>query len=171
MWIKKYVLSKGSSFCPIPRTINRIKILEDWERFENRLRSAAYFHNDHDNNNSSVDNSMPLFPVVKKTMRWKAPLSRFPELELLLESVKKELFYPDNVRFIPDNLSTGERQALSTLRQLDSQIIKIQDKGSKFFVTDEYDAKMKEQLQNPLHYDKLDSDPSTADYVHVIQVA
>ena len=58
---------------------------------------------------------------------------------------------------------------MSTLRDIESQTIKIQDKGSKFVVidTDEYDAKMKEQLQNPLHYDKFDSDPST-DHVNVI---
>lgn len=163
------LLSKGPSFCPVPRDINRIKLLEDWEKFENRLRSAVFFHNDHDNNDSSADNSVPVFPTVKKTTRWKAPLSRIPELELFLESVKTELFNPDNVRFIPDNLSKGERQALSALRDIDSQTIKIQDKGSKFVIidTDEYDAKMKEQLQNPIHYDKLDSDPST-DHVSVI---
>jgi len=47
--------------------------------------------------------------------------------------------------------------------------IKIQDKGSKFVVIDksDYDTKIKEQLENPLHYQKLEHDPS-ADYISVI---
>ena len=107
--------------------------------------------------------------MVKKPSRWRAPVSRFPELELFLESVETELFNPDNVRSIPDNLSPGERRALSTLTDNDSISIKIQDKGSKFVVieTEEYNAKMREQLQNPPHYDKLNSDPSS-DHVEVI---
>ena len=110
-----------------------------------------------------------MFPAIKKTSRWKAPTSRFPELELFLESVKKDLFDPNNIRSIPDNLSPGERKALSTLRDVDGLTIKIQDKGSKFVVIDKevYDAKMKEQLENPLHYEKIDSDPST-EFVDVI---
>ena len=64
----------------------------------------------------------------------------------------------------------GERQALATLKQVDNVTIKIQDKGSKFVVIDksDYDTKMKEQLENPLHYQKLEHDPS-ADYVSVIR--
>ena len=56
-----------------------------------------------------------------------------------------------------------KRQALSTLRDFEGLTIKIQDKGSKFVVidTEVYDAKMKDQLENQLHYKKLDSDPST----------
>ena len=45
---------------------------------------------------------------------------------------------------------------------LENQVIKIQDKGSKFVVMDknDYDTKMLEQLENPLHYEKLENDPS-----------
>ena len=97
-------------------------------------------------------------------------MSHVPELELFLDSVRTELFDPRNVRFIQDNLSVGERQALVTLKQADNVAIQIQDKGSKFVVIDksDYDSKMKEQLENPLHYQKLEHDPS-ADYVEVIK--
>ena len=80
------------------------------------------------------------------------------------------MFDPRNVRFIQDNLSVGERQALVTLKQADNVAIQIQDKGSKFVVIDksDYDSKMKEQLENPLHYQELEHDPS-ADYVEVIK--
>jgi len=117
----------------------------------------------------STSPPQPVFPTVKKVSSWKAPVSHVPELELFLDSVRTELFDPGNVRFIHDNLSVGERQALATLKQVDNVTIKIQDKGSKFVVIDksDYDTTMKEQLENPLHYQKLEHDPS-ADYVSVI---
>ena len=125
-----------------------------------------FFHRD---NVTEVCSTSPLFPTVKKVSGWKAPTSHIPELELFLDSVKTELFDPGNVRFTRDNLSVGERQALASLRQVDNVNVQIQDKGSKFVVIDksDYDSKMKEQLENPLHYQKLEQDPS-ADYVGVI---
>ena len=160
---KKSLRSKGPSFCPVPRDINRVKLLEDWEKFENRLRDDV-------TNISSASRRQPVFPTVKKVSSWKAPVSHVPELELFLDSVRTELFDPGNGRFIQDNLSVGERQALITLKQADNVAIQIQDKGSKFVVIDksDYDAKMKEQLENPLHYQKLAHDPS-ADFVEVIK--
>lgn len=53
-------------------------------------------------------------------------MSNFPERKLFLESVRMELFDPGNVRFIHDNLSVGERQALVTLKEVDDVTIKIQ---------------------------------------------
>ena len=34
---EKSLLIKGPSFCPVPRDINRHKLLEDWEKFKNSL--------------------------------------------------------------------------------------------------------------------------------------
>ena len=54
------------------------------------------------------------------------------------------------------------RQRLSRFKSLDEQVIRIQDKGSKFVILDktDYSTKMLGQLENPLHYKTLDSDPS-----------
>ena len=51
----------------------------------------------------------------------------------------------------------------------DQQVIQIQDKGSKFVILDqtEYADKMLGQLENPLHYGTLHSDPSL-NSVHII---
>jgi hypothetical protein len=40
---EKSLLSKGPSFCPTPKDVNRLKLAEDWENFESRLRSAVLF--------------------------------------------------------------------------------------------------------------------------------
>lgn len=124
---EKSLLSKGPSFCPVPRDIDRLKLQEDWEKFENRLRAATFFFNNCDINSSPTEvERKPVFPTVKKVSSWKAPVSKFPEVELFLESVKKELFDPTNVSIVHDNLSVGERKAFYRLKNLDEQVIKIQ---------------------------------------------
>ena len=162
---EKSLLSKGPSFCPVPRDIDRRKLQEDWEKFENWLRAATFFYNDRDDNSSShsvEEERKSVFPTVKKVSSCKAPLSKFPEVELFLKSIKKELFDPKNVSIAHDNLSVSERKAFFRLKNLDEQVIKIQDKGSKFVILDktEYSSKMLGQLENPIHYNKLDADPS-----------
>ncbi|XP_068690032.1 uncharacterized protein [Montipora foliosa] len=85
---------------------------------------------------------------------------------------KKRIFFSSarrvsSTRRVPSSL--GERRAFSRLKNLDEQAIRIQDKGSKFVILDktEYSSKMLGQLENPLHYKKLDSDPS-ANYANTI---
>ena len=107
--MKKLLLSKVPLFCPVPRD----KLQEDWEKFENRLRAATFFFSNCDINSSLTDEERePIFPTVKKVLSWKAPVSKVPEIELFLESAKKELFNPTNVSIVHDNLSIGEKKAL-----------------------------------------------------------
>lgn len=40
---EKSLLSKGPSFCPVPRDVNRVKLQEDWEKFEHRVRLPHSF--------------------------------------------------------------------------------------------------------------------------------
>ena len=91
-----------------------------------------------------------------------SPVSRSLSLENFLQSVKTDLLNPVNNRKVSDNLSKGEREVLKSLQQLDRQTIRIQDKGSKFVVlgTEEYENKIRNQLNNSLHYRQLTSDPS-----------
>ena len=165
---EKSVLSKGPSFCPIPSDINRYKLLVDWEIFESRLRYALYFHKVN-LQSEEVSKSKATFPTVKQNSGKKAPISKSPQLESFLESVKGQLFDPANVCKVSDNLSKGERQALKSLKNSEEHIIRIQDKGSKFVILDklEYDSKMHQQLRNPLHYKELEYNPSS-DHVALI---
>ena len=86
-----------------------------------------FFHRDDVTNTTSTSPHQSVFPTVKKVSGWKAPVSHVPELELFLDSVRTELFDPGKARFIHDNLSGGERQALVTLEQADNVNIQIQD--------------------------------------------
>ena len=85
---EKSLLSKGPSFCPVARdnNIDRLKLQEDWERFKNRLRAATFFFNNRGINSSPTEEERePIFPTVKKVSSGKAPVSKFPEVELFLE--------------------------------------------------------------------------------------
>ena len=66
-----------------------------------------------------------------------------------------------NLRKPKDNLTKEERSALTKLKSSDN-VFRIQDKGSRFVILsqNEYREKMLEQLNNNLHYDKLNHDPT-----------
>ena len=109
--------------------------------------------------NEQSQNHLPPIPGKKA---WKPPISKFPELELFLSSVRKDILNPRKIRNSQDNLSKGERSALRELKNSDVTI-RIQDKGSRFALINskEYNDKMLGQLNNPLHYKVLKSNPTT----------
>ena len=69
---------------------------------------------------------------------------------------------PNNLRRAKDNLTREERLALGKLKSSDN-VFRIQDKGSRFVIIsqNEYKDKMLAQLNNDLHYNKLDHDPTS----------
>ena len=154
------LLRKGPSFCPTPKDINWQSVYDDLEIFEARLRSAAFFIDSNPDENLTVPSHLPRVPKDKK---WKPPTSRYPELELFLANVRRDLINPENIRQARDNLSKRERVALKELRNDSNVVIRIQDKGSRFVLIDgkEYEEKMFGQLNNQLHYKTLQSDPTS----------
>ena len=154
------LLRKGPSFCPTPKDINWQSVYDDLEIFEARLRSAAFFIDSNPDENLTVHGHLPRVPKDKK---WKPPTSRYPELELFLANVRRDLINPDNIRQARDNLSKKERAALKELKNDSNVVIRIQDKGSRFVLIDvkDYEEKMFGQLNNQLHYKSLQSDPTS----------
>ena len=75
--------------------------------------------------------------------------------------MKNDIFKPANFRTSKDNLTREEELALRSLKSSEN-ILRIQDKDSRFFVLSqqEYQNKMLRQLDNDLHYDGLHSDPT-----------
>ena len=109
--------------------------------------------------NLAVPNHLPRVP---KDRKWKPPTSRYPELELFLANVRRDLINPENIRQASDNLSKKERAALKELKNSDVVIL-IQDKGFRFVLIDEkeYEEKMFGQRNNQLHHKSLQSDPTS----------
>ena len=139
---------------------------DDLEIFEARLRTAAFFIDSNPDENLTVHSHLPRVPKDKK---WKPPTSRYPELELFLANVRRDLINPENIRQARDNISKKERAALKELKNDSDVVICIQDKGSRFVLIDakENEEKMFGQLNNQLHYKSLQSDPTSK---HLAQV-
>ena len=83
--------------------------------------------------------------------------------------MKNDILNPANLRTTKDNLTREERLALRSLKSSEN-VIRIQDKGSRFVVLSqqEYQNKILGQLNNDLHYDTIDSDP-TLDHFEVVK--
>ena len=155
------LLRKGPSFCPAPRDINWQEVHDDLEAFEARLRTAVFFMEKDPEELASNTHSQDHLPLIPGKKGWKPPISKFPELELFLSSVRKDILNPRNISNSQDNLSKRERSALRELKNSDVTI-RLQDKGSRFVLINsgEYNDKMLDQLNNPLHYKVLKSDPT-----------
>jgi len=142
----------------MPKDVDWQRVYDDLEAFEARLRTAVFFIESNPEDSQEPPSHLPQVPKEKK---WKPPPSRYPELELFLSSVRRDLINPRNIKSARDNLTKGERVALKQFRNSDI-VIRIQDKGSRFVLIDkgEYEDKMFGQLHNQLHYKSLQEDPT-----------
>ncbi|PFX13953.1 putative G-protein coupled receptor 133 [Stylophora pistillata] len=120
-----------------------------------------------DDNDHPADNR---FPTIPSTRDWMPPKSSFPEVELFLNNVKKDILEPKNLRKAKDNLMREERSALGKLKASDN-VFRIQDKGSRLVIIsqNEYQDKMLRQLNNDIHYTKLSQDP-TIDHFDKVKI-
>ena len=157
---ERSLLTKGPAFCPTPKDVNWQKTIDDLDNFQRRIRLAVFHHGRNpDDNNHTADERLP---TISSTSNWMPPKSSFPEVELFLNNVKKDIFEHKNLRRAKDNLTREERSALGKLKSSDN-VFRIQDKGSRFVIIsqNEYKDKMLGQLNNDLHYNKLDHDPTS----------
>ena len=132
------VLSKGPSFCPVPKDINWQKVHESLDQFDHRIRIAAYFHQKKTSDENKTNSN---FQLSKPQSKWNPPKAS-PELELFLSNITKDVLDRRNIRKPKDNLSNKEREAIKNLKS-DDRIIRIQDKGSRFVVVDKDDYQPK----------------------------
>ena len=101
------LLSKGPSFCPVPRDINWHKCRLDWQSFVDKIRWAD-FHFDRNsgdvsNNSYILDDNLGPFKVKTDT---RAPVSKDIALETFLATIENKLFDADRARHHPvSNLS------------------------------------------------------------------
>ena len=100
-------------------------------------------------------------PAIPSATNWMPPKCSSPEVEVFINNVRKDILEPQNLRTVKDNLTKDERLALRNLKSSD-KVIRIQDKGSRFVILnqEEYQDKMLGQLNNYLHYNKVNSDPT-----------
>ena len=128
---ERSLLKKGPAFCPVPKDVNWQKVTDDMDKFERRIRLAIFFHGRNAEDNPRIVDDR--FPAIPSAYQWLPPKSIFPEVEVFLNNVKIDILKLANLRTSKDNLTREERVALRSLKSSEN-IIRIQDKGSRFVV-------------------------------------
>ena len=166
---QKSLLKKGPSFVPVPTDINWYDIRKDFTKFTNKVRHHADLDQQQEQVHPQFKSTEPTtnennFPPGKpppkanpyQQLHRSKPSTNNSE-ELFIKSTEKELFNPNNIRNIRNNLNKEEKLALKEMKSWDDKIIRVQDKGSRFDVldTNSYIEKV-----DRCSFDKLDADSS-----------
>ena len=143
------LLSKGLKFVPTPKYINKAQIKEELETFGRKLRLRWHFRNE--------EREIITNPFKKKSKF--NPKNKDAAIELYLSRLEEEILaLENNTSYF--NLTREERNAIYTLRDDPSIIIKEADKGSGVVVWDKQDylAEAEKQLGDKEVYKQVNGD-------------
>ena len=151
------ILRLGPKFCPTPRTFNSDTFSQDINEGCRRVRLKEFFHDKKD------QTSIP--PKFYKPTGFNPPSGRNDALDEFCSSVKNTANVTPSEKYIKNNLNLPMRKALQQLRTLVfDRVIRISraDKGGAVVIqnVEDYISEAERQLNNPLHYSKLKSDPT-----------
>ena len=133
------LLSKGLHFVPIPKHLNKAVLRKDLEDFRRKLRLKWFFLKD--------ERQFNINPFKQKSKF--NPSKNDAAIEFYLSQLEEEILSTDEKNLF-SNLTKGERNALYSLRDNTSIVIKEVDKESDVVVWDreDYLAEAKKQLDD-----------------------
>ena len=169
---ERSVLERGLNYISTRKHCDEYTAKADCEKFYRRLRLKAHFSSNQES--SEMDTSQTPDPsedttlesLKPKTSKWTPPPGRFGSLDYYISKCRSEVNKLDFKRHLEtDNLSPGERAALTSLRQRADIVIKPADKGGAVVVWDRnlYIQEAERQLSDSTFYERLDRD-FTMDY-------
>ena len=133
------VLEKGLDFAPIQNKINEPELRKDFEEFCRRMRIKWHFRNEPTQDFSSK-------PAFSPKSTWNPPVGH-PNVEVFLSQIEHELFQISNKSLPYSNLSKEEWEAIRSLADDRSIVIKKADKGSCIVVWYRYDYLLEPEKQ------------------------
>ena len=164
------VLELGLTFCPSVKDYNKEKVVDDYYKFIRRLKLAEYFHE----NPSKSSQELPQFDEDRSKMNWtpknpdwypdavrnkrSASLTKFID-KLLIDSKENLLANKDSFW---SNLDNAQRQAIRSLADDDSIVIKPSDKDGSIVIMDtkQYEQECLSHLSNQMYYEELNDNPN-----------
>ena len=140
------LLSKGLKFIPTPKHINKALIKEEIETYGRKLRLMWHYRNE--------EREITINPFKKKSKF--NPKRKDTSIEIYLSCLEEEMFSL-NKKLSYSNLTKEERQAIYSLRDDTSIIIKEADKGFGIVVWDreDYLTEARTQLKEKHVYQEL----------------
>ena len=155
------LLSKGFSFIPTTRKINKWKVQSDLAEWERRMRLREFFFDENieiEHENRSKQTTEEWLTEKKKSHFTPNP-GRDRWLDAYIEAVKKDVM--DGIQDKIDmNLTRKEEQALQDLLAADDIIIRPADKGSGIVVmdTEKYIESLEKEMKESKSYEKVGKD-------------
>ena len=147
------LLSKGLKFVPTPVSMNRAQLKLDSEEFGRRLKLKYHFRNHVSENFSHI-------PSYRPPSDWTSEINDV-HLEMYLSELEEQLMKISEQGYNYPNLTVEEREALKSLRNDPSIIIKEADKGSAVVIWDreDYIREAMTQLGDKDVYSEIDDIP------------
>ena len=145
-------------------------ILTDFHKFERKIRLNHHFKLTHnrrvlqglsESSSSSENDDYQRIPS-RSTTSWTPPAGKNHHLDLFLNLINQDINNHQFPRCRP-NLNPTLRSALTDLKNNKDIIIKPADKGGATVIQNKanYIKEAMRQLNNPLHYKKLNKDPTS----------
>ncbi|KAJ8044002.1 hypothetical protein HOLleu_11336 [Holothuria leucospilota] len=164
------LLSKGLKFCPTPLALDKLSLQKDLDAFKRRLRLFEYF-------NAGIDKTSDTHGTevqkIKNKSTWTPREGRDKFLDCFLEAVQKDIDSFQPSKYVKDNLSKVEREALRNLKNNENIVIKPEDKGPAFVTqnTSTYVHTAMLDLNNKKVYRINEYDKTTETVEHVNRIA
>ena len=147
------LLSKGMKFTPTPKA-NITELESDIQHYTRKLRLAEFFEDDEVSSSSESDDCDENGSLVQNKSKFNPPHNRDKQLETYINFVHGHLLQPQTTK---PNLKQNENQALLSLKNDDSIVIKEADKGGAVVIMD-----------RDYYKDKIDSMLSDINYYQVV---
>ena len=166
------ILSKGLKFVPTRRNVDTSKLLADLREWERKMRLREYFFDKNKmkaedvvgkQDDSIIDKIRKDEEARRRNKNWMPQTGRDPALDMYICLVKEDILKGIS-KCQTSNISTGEQNALRTLMNDNTIIIRPADKGSGIVVMDtaEYVSKVEKDLQQDDTYIEMQDDSTKA---------
>ena len=161
---EKSLLERGLKFCPVPKTMNETTNSADTSHFIRKMRLKEFFHHE-PSEMSSSEISASDYGLESQAISnlWTPEPRRNRKLDEFCLSITNYIsVLPKNSKI--DNISEGERKALTTLSKNVNKtiVIKPADKGGAIVIqnTTDYIQVCNALLSDPKFYREVEDDPT-----------
>jgi hypothetical protein len=172
---ERTLLGRGLKFCPTPMAFDHGKVKEDLDHYFRSCNLRCFFDNKPSNLDDFIaDSRIGVFsskPFEHKDLKVKSTWDPLPYpwmLKYMQERVMEDFqgILPKKVK---RNMSDAEYQAITSLKNDNSIVIKKADKGSNIVIqnTDDYITEGIRQLSNDKFYKEVPTDLTESHYEQV----
>ena len=110
---------------------------------------------------ANIGTNAPKKPESNVASLYRTRETKYKSLETFIENMEKELFNLKNIKIARSNLSKDEKKALKEIKSWNDKVIRVQNKGFRFFILENivYEGKIQQQIERS-YFKELKDGPS-----------